>query len=614
MAPPTATEPEVTDVASPAVAEPAAPSSRALTRVQRRASARSRALTIGPLVALVAAVATWALSLDHIRLERMNDFGLVSALPPAFFAAVGLLSFSFFAALSARRVREPLLLLHVAALMAILYATPALVEEVPRFAVSWRHLGIAGYVVEHGSVDPSIDAYFNWPGFFFLSGLITRLAGVPNLSGSIAWAPLFFEALYLLPLLVIIRSFTRDKRLTWLAVWLFYATNWIGQDYFSPQALSLFVYMTMLAVLVRWFPGPGSRPAITGARRAWLMAAVIVIFAALVPSHQLSPFVALVAVSVLVVFRRCDARGLPTLMAVLIAAWITFMAVAYLSGHFEQLTGDVGNVSESVGQNVGERVHGSSEHLMVIYIRLALTGALWSLAAIGFVRRARAGRREYTMVLLAGAPFLLLPLQPYGGELLLRVFLFTLPFMAYLAAAAAFPRARAPRTWLLPGVAALVSIALLAACLVSRYGNERMDAFSGREVAAIERLYEIAPPGSILVGGGSNTPWKFDHYADYRYRYLTYTAAWHSLDPLTARPSSIARAIADELGAERKPTYLVFTRRQAAGLEILAQAQRGALEHVEAAIATSPRFKLSYANRDARIYIVTPNPGKRRRA
>jgi hypothetical protein len=602
MSPLTATDLKQTRATRPASASPS-------PQHDEPVGSRGRLAGLLPLAGVAAALLIWALSLHHLQPDRLSDLGLVSVLPKGFFIALAILSASFCTALSATRLRTPVVFLHVAALVLMLYATPTIIEEVPRFAVTWRHLGITDYVAVHGSVDPQIDAYFNWPGFFFLSALIEKLGGVHSLIGAVRWAPLFYEALYLGPLLMIVGAFTRDRRLMWMSVWIFYATNWIGQDYFSPQGFALFTLLVVVAILVRWFPGAAARTQIQGGRRAGLMVALIVIFAAVVPSHQLTPFVILAMTAALVIFRRSDARGLPTLMAVLIAAWVTFMTVAYLSGHIGQLTGGVGNVSKSVNENVQGRVKGSTDHLHVVYTRLLLAAAVWGMAGLGFLRRWRAGRRDIAAGLLAIAPFGLLPLQPYGGELLLRIFLYSLPFMAFLAASFLFPRPAPVRGWRLPAFATVISLGLLGLFTVARYGNERMDAFTQRELTAANRMYEVAPLNSVLMAGGPNALWRYVHYTDYRYKVLASEPAWRRTDASHASYAVVGNAVADTLASEagkQRRAFLLITRRQEAGMDLLGLAPRGALTRTARAVRASPRFRLIYANRDASLYELRP--------
>ena len=79
--------------------------------------------------------------------------------------------------------------------------------------------------------------------------------GLPGAVGFLRWAPLVFELLYLPPVLVIARFSGAGVRAGWLGVLLFYATNWIDQDYFSPQALNYLFYLVILAtVLACWQP------------------------------------------------------------------------------------------------------------------------------------------------------------------------------------------------------------------------------------------------------------------------------------------------------------------------------------------------------------------------
>jgi hypothetical protein len=96
----------------------------------------------------------------------MNGLGLVSVLPVASFIALAVLAISFCLTIQRARPPQALLLAHIVLLVFFLYALPTLVEPEPRFAVTWRHVGIIGSIAESGHVDPRIDAYFNWPGFF----------------------------------------------------------------------------------------------------------------------------------------------------------------------------------------------------------------------------------------------------------------------------------------------------------------------------------------------------------------------------------------------------------------------------------------------------------------
>ena len=68
-----------------------------------------------------------------------------------------------------------------------------------------------------------------------------------------------------------------------------------------------------------------------------------------------------------------------------------------------------------------------------------LSLSMWGLALIGAWVRRRSKRTVLTLLILAFSPFLLLALIAYGNEGILRVYLFSLPWTAALAASAVAP-------------------------------------------------------------------------------------------------------------------------------------------------------------------------------
>jgi len=110
--------------------------------------------------------------------------------------------------------------------------------------------------MQYGTVDPNIDAYFNWPVFFIWAALLSQVAGLASPLVLANWTPVVLNAMYLVPLLLIFRAGTSNHRVVWVAMWFFFVSNWIGQDYFSPQGLNFFLYLAVLAVLLTWFKTP----------------------------------------------------------------------------------------------------------------------------------------------------------------------------------------------------------------------------------------------------------------------------------------------------------------------------------------------------------------------
>jgi hypothetical protein len=392
----------------------------------------------------------------------------------------------------------------------------------------------------------------------------------------------------------------------WLGVWIFLLGDWVGQDYFSPQAFVLLLYLVVFAVLLTWLRrgAAGASPPGSAGGRAGLVVIVLLLYAAMVPSHQLTPFAMLAAVALLVAGRCCAARGLPLTMLVILIVWLSYMTVGYLSGHSGVLLGQVGHLDTTLSENVSQRLHGDPGHVLVARARVVLTLALWGLAVAGAWSLRRAGHRDLAPVLLLLAPFVLVPLQPYGGEILLRVFLFSLPFTAFLAAAAV---RRAP-----PALTVALTLALIGGFLVTRYGNERMDWFSRNEVRAVNRLDALAPAGSTLVAWSSSLPWQARDYGSHRYRTVVAADDWPQIARLPAGGPAQLRLIASLLRAQRGGAYLVITRSQEAEVDLTGLGPRGSLERVDAGLRRSPAFRLLYVNHDGSVYTLR-NPGRRAR-
>jgi hypothetical protein len=602
-------------------------------RTPLRAATRSAARSVPRvdlLLAIIAlgATALWLQALGRVDLHDVSGLGIVSALPLSAFAALALVTVSFALVLRRPDVSTPVALLHLGLLILMLHGATGLIDDVPAFNVVWRHAGVTDYVLQTGRVDPHIDAYFNWPGFFFLAALATRAAGLESTLGLSRFAPVAFELMYLPALVVIARAFTADRRLSWLAVWIFYMTNWVGQDYFSPQAMAYLLYLALIAVVLTCFartmaPDFATWRALgvramervrlrprgvtlaetaaahrtTSYQRSLLVPVCVVLIAAAVGSHQLTPFMMLSSLIVLVGLRRSTARGLPVITTVLIVAWLVYLATAYLDGHLRLLLGQALNVQEAVTANVSNRLAGDPHHLLVVRIRLVMTALVWGLAALGLMRGLRRGESRPSHAILVVAPIGLAILQPYGGEMLMRVYLFSLPFAACFAARAILP---APG-WLTSAALAAVGLVLVAGLLFTCYGNEKADLFTNAEVKAVSRLYAIAPKGSVLLAGSTNVPWKQRHYADYHYQLLSRQLRFGG----RPTPAQLAETIARYMRGTKTPSFLLITRSQRIYDRLLGAPGWGSSTDILRAVRSSPAFRTAFDDGDGQIFVLS---------
>jgi hypothetical protein len=585
--------------------------------VDRIAPLRDVALGV---LALGAAVLS-CFAATGITLPINSDVGLAVELPAIYWVGLVGLNLVFAAALlgGGRHERGPhpaLMLVLLAALLVVLFGVAAFATDYPRGEVAWRHIGIADSLQRTGTINPKIDAYFNWPGFFALLALASDATGIDPLTLAV-WAPVGNVALWLLPLAMIVRTLTSDPRRLWLTLWVFTVGNWQDQDYLSPQAFAFFLYLVLLSLLLRnlaastnqrlfaqgrsvggvlaWWrsrtpaePSAGHRVAALG-----LCVLLVVVIAG---SHQLTPFMLVVALMALTLSGRVWSSGLLLLSLVVLGLWLGYPASSYLLGH--PPLADIG-LGSSATANVAERVSGTPGHLFVVRVRMGLAALLWLVAAVGFLRDRRAGRRDIRPLLLMGAPFIVLPAQSYGGEMLIRVALFSLPFTAYLVAGALLPRSRpatSRMTWRLGLVCAAISLLMVT----GRYGNARFDIFTENEIAAAQKLYQLAPDDAAIISGAHPTPWRNKEYHEHKYRTVR--------DLCKANHEANACGEAVYAYARHEPGGAMLLMNRASQMSMVLQGvlTPGTYQEFEQWLGHVPTIHLVYENPDARIYRIDP--------
>ncbi|MGW5610364.1 lipopolysaccharide biosynthesis protein [Streptomyces sp. NPDC003753] len=485
---------------------------------------------IGPILLgclLVSALLLYwvpALSLDDGSLDRMGGLGLISVLPLPTLLGAALLVVVFAALLWRAREHKVLLLATLVTTVVSLHALPAVIETEPRFPTAWQHLGFLDYIDRTGSAVPFLDARWSWPGFFAVAAFVAKACGVTDLTEVIRWWPLTIQLLYLAPMFLLVRSMRASWRAKWTGIWIFVLSGWVGQDYFSPQGFTYLFYLAFVAILLVWFraprvlwtrrrPGEAEVEPTSRGQRAVLLMVLIALYAASVPAHQLTPFMMLGVLAVLVLVGRCELRGLPVLFAVLVMFWLGFMAEPYWSGHFDELFGGVGGVGSNVSTSVSGRIQGGdSTHKLVLYTRVLLAGVVMAFACWGWWRRREHKYRERSLLVLTFVPFLGFGMQSYGGEMALRVFMFAVPGAALLCALALFPRTGVTagerdkdRASLAPLAALMAGLLLMGGFLVARWGNEPFERIRPGEVAAMDYVYAHDEPTVRLLWLSNDT-------------------------------------------------------------------------------------------------------------
>jgi hypothetical protein len=534
-----------------------------------------------------AAVAVGLLSLRQSSVERMGDYGLIQVVNAGYLVGLTLLTTCFVAYLRWANRAPWLGALYLAGWVALLDVAPYVLEGEPRFPVTYVHAGFAEAIMRTGETLPWLDARFSWPGFFALFGYLSEAAGFHDTMPLAVWFPFVIKALWLAAMWVVLRRLVRDTAVCWLALWIFELVEWSGQSYYSPQAMGVFTYLVCIAVLVvamdpKTRPGPGGRTA---------LAVVVVSFAALVVSHQLTPFMAISAAGLLGVLGLTRARWLWLFFSVAFVVWFMWGTTDYWVGHIHGLLNETGKVGGNLDDNVGGRLQGNPAHQRIIYARMGMSALVAGLAALGLVVARRRRILDPRAVVLAVAPAGSMVLQSYGGEGLIRVFLFMLPMLA--GGAALFMLS--PRRSSLAASVALgaLLVALLPVSLLAKYGSESFESVSPSERRAAAWVHERVQPGELVV---SIAP------AGYlRERGVGEVDFAPALDRFQTGDLANVRALVEEHGGRG---FLVLSKSQYAYGNMVSGLPKGWQHRLLDELRTAPDFVLVHREGSTRVYVV----------
>ncbi len=563
---------------------------------------------------IAAAAVLWVWGVSQVDESQMSDIGLISVLPWSFFAALAMMIIGFASVVKidfTGRMQAG----YVIGLTVMLHGIPTFAYEHLRFSWAWNHIGIVDYIQRFGDVNPDISAlpaYHNWPGFFGLNAWITESSQLDSALSYASWAPILFNLLFLGALYVMFRAFTDDVRLVWTGILLFTLGNWVGQDYFAPQALAFFLYLLVVAILLRWY-GPergdeGVRwPEIPGDRvdpgsfESYALSGVVLLSLFVIAvSHQLTPVITIAALGALVTFRMIRVAWPLMAMLAFVAVWFLGPAGGFVLDNVQTVMRDIGGFQANIDNNLVD--HGVVDHAQqtVSLIARLLSGGILALGGVGWLRRRNLEISTGRAALLVIVPAMLVVVSSYGGEVVFRAYLFALPFVAYLAASLWFPQRNTGTHAFTRYSLAAVIFVLAAALLIADFGADRRQVFSDDEVAAASFIFEAAQPGALIVEGTRDYPRQHRNYE---------TFTFLALDRL---PGDSLQELRDD-PAERIATWLSDEERYNGGFVIITESQRNTasvlgtllvptLDAVEESLITSDLFEVVYESGTARVF------------
>jgi hypothetical protein len=468
-----------------------------------------------------AAVLCWVLGFRQIDPTTLGGVGILPSLSPVLLAAYPLLVAAFVVELGHSRRTAVLTLITVLAVFAVYGLQPA-AEPAARLPVAWLHSGFANYIGAHGDVLHDFDTRFSWPGFFALLAFLTEASGMHDTSVLLNWAPVVLSGLAVLGVRAMAVAILGPGRASWIAAWIFLVANWTEQDYASPQGTTFVLLLAALAITFQHLVSPSPlaawradvrrppAPANSAGDRLRAEGLVVLLAMALAPTHQLTPYLLGGLLIVLVLWGRLWPRWLPVVVLALAVGWFVLAAREFWIGQLNVITGSLGDLNSSVSQGIGQRFVGNPGRQAILLTRMGITGAVAALAAGGFLVLRRSGSKSLVLPALALASFGLAVLQPYGGEIFIRCYLFALPFFAVLGGIAL--NSLTKRAYL-TGIALAVTI---LATVTVRGGNDAYVAFTKADTDIVQKAYDLAKDGQSIGTVLSYAPLEWQRVGDVR--------------------------------------------------------------------------------------------------
>jgi hypothetical protein len=633
--------------------------SRVRSTIAAPATGERRAGLRPPDMLLPTSVILWAIGVSRTNVTHLGPYGLPAVLPIVFYAGLLMLVASAVVELAQKSPSRVRMALHAVTLVVMLYGTAPLVYQEGRYSWLYKTIGVVQYVNTHGQLNKNIDIYQNWPGFFAFAAWFDKVAGVASPLAYAKWAQLVVE-LAALPLLYMAYSaLSLPARQRWIAILLYSASNWIGQDYFSPQALGTILSLGVIAMALRWmFAGnsTGRRWRRRGWRvnyaseryRSWdsrnsrltrpLILALVLVFFVLTFTHELSPYVVLMQLAALAAVTGLIRPRWITLVLLAVAVGYFIPRFAFVNSHYGLLYSFgsfFSNAAPPATTATSAGLATPASQLLIQHCSAGLSLAIWLLALVGAWLRRRSRRTVLALVLLAYSPILVLAVGAYGNEGILRVYLFSLPWAAALAAAALAPlpilasrgghvgepTLRRPDPIL--GSALRTSLALVAALALffpAFFGDDHANLASQTEVDTIDAFMRSAPPGAIFEATSGASGGETSRYPLFPTTVIFGQGALVEGLPKPDIADEIAKTAVGFTGGH-EPSYVIVSPSQIAYNNAHPSTSPAGFRILLASLAHSPEWILLIKNDGTYIYELPPgsvfvqpgSPGKDQR-
>jgi len=545
---------------------------------------------------------------------HLNDYGLAESFPTAFYLGLAFLPLASACLWLTNRKVDGIILAQLLLLLVAIWLSPYFLEETARFRSSYKNFSAVDWLADGDGFAPDVVVYHNWPLFPVIMTAVMKVTGVSPVQ-LMGVFPFLIQLAYLLPLTFLLRVFRPSSNGWWAGVWFFYLFNWTGQDYFAPQAFAFFLFLCLLALFAHVTSRNG------GLFQTRAMALFLAVYGCLVLTHVLTAGIVVAIMAMLTISGQLKQRSVLIVAAVMFVAWQIYGADAFFSFSQDRIEDNILDLQDFFNLNVGSRLAGAPDHVVVGRLRMAMTLIAGGVALICFLMRIteRHDRRDLflmrrgsdstihaigslritnLMYIWQPAPFavfcflglvLIAPLYVYGGEMLIRSLLFSLPAFALLVGGAF--------AWRTPAIAIVAMFALVAPLhMVARYGNEAYDYVSPQEVEGFNFVSTLGPAN--VYGAYPAAAFENTRELDWRY----------GIKPGKSKPPDFSGYLEPDQHHWRNPQwpiYVALSSGDAAAAHLFYN-RDGFIDQLKSEVENRCNFTQVFENRDFALYRFRP--------
>lgn len=386
------------------------------------------------IILTLVALILWSYSITQAKFV-IGDYGIIGGFPILFFISLGILAVASGILWVSKQNEWKLLLLQLCFLVLSLFTAHLMVGAAqPIYYNAVGDMGLMEYIVRTGHILPQTLSLHNWPLNFILHSEIVLFTGinVTQYLNIFPWLPFIWGFLWFFPLFIFFKNTLGIKQPNyyWAALWIFFIADWTGQQNTSASPFGIFCVYWILAEL--------SKASVWQLEITYFKHRIISILSliTITVTHLLSSFVAFALLVGFFISKKIKSGKLIIIISLLIVTWSTLGATSFFNIKLTDLLDQIMKLDQAFQLGIINPLSGNLAHADVSNIRIILSGIIFIIGIIGGIITFRFKRDKFNdvpilIITISCAIIAVIIGSGYRQELVLRFFLYLLPFISY---------------------------------------------------------------------------------------------------------------------------------------------------------------------------------------